>query len=102
MLEFYYEFCNWFVVGFIGLFKMNFLEGIFVEFYGSYVIGIWLEYFVVFCDIGDWIGVVMVFEYLGFDIFFYVVVEGMNDLIIVCVMGEVGFRYGDIVYIMLE
>jgi multiple sugar transport system ATP-binding protein len=89
---------NLFVAGFIGSPKMNLIEGAEAAKYDATTIGIRPEHISISAEEGRWSGVVAVSEHLGSDTFFHVHQTGLADSITVRADGEVGFKYGDRIY----
>ena len=98
-LELYERPCNKFVAGFIGSPKMNFIEGKHAEKHKAHTIGIRPEHIDVSKDKGTLSGMVKISEHLGSDTFFYVDVEGLENMVTVRASGEVGFKHGDKIYL---
>lgn len=101
-LELYRKPRNRFVAGFIGSPKMNFIQGTDYTYQKAHSIGIRPEHITISQDKGEWKGLVGVSEHLGSDTFFHVNVEGLPNVITVRADGEVGFQYGDSIYLSPE
>ena len=100
-IELYERPKNKFVAGFIGSPKMNFIEGIKAEKYGTHTIGVRPETFTVSTEEGDWEGIVNVAEHLGSDTFLYVKTEDAG-ILTVRISGELGIKAGDKVYVTAQ
>jgi multiple sugar transport system ATP-binding protein len=98
-LELYHSPRNKFVAGFIGSPKMNLIEGPEAAKHNAKTIGIRPEHIQVSGDSGEWKGRVGVAEHLGSDTFFHVTVDGFAEPLTVRAGGEVGFNYGDTIYL---
>ena len=98
-LELYHSPRNKFVAGFIGSPKMNLIEGPEAGKHNAKTIGIRPEHIQVSGDSGEWKGKVGVAEHLGSDTFFHVTIDGFAEPLTVRAGGEVGFNYGDTIYL---
>ena len=81
---------------------MNFIQGTDYTYQNAHSIGIRPEHITISQDKGEWKGLVGVSEHLGSDTFFHVNVEGLPNAITVRADGEVGFQYGDSIYLSPE
>lgn len=67
---------------------------------GCVLIGVCFEYFFVVCEGEGWSVCVVLLEYFGSDVFFYVVLDD-GICVIVCVDGCVSFSVGEVVMFVL-
>ncbi len=98
-LELYRAPRNLFVAGFIGSPKMNLITGPEAARHDATTIGIRPEHISISASEGKWPGVVGVSEHLGSDTFFHVQNTGLGESVTVRADGEVGFKYGDQIYL---
>ena len=98
-LELYQRPRNKFVAGFIGSPHMNLLEGPVAAKHGAATIGTRPEHIAISAESGDWAGVVGVSEHLGSDTFFHVKCDAFPEPLTVRAGGEVGYVYGDRVFL---
>jgi multiple sugar transport system ATP-binding protein len=90
---------NVFVAGFIGLPKMNLIDGDAARERGARTIGIRPEHLTIGTDDGTWRGVVRIAEHLGSDTILHVHDTGLAAVVTARVTGDVSLRSGDIVYL---
>jgi multiple sugar transport system ATP-binding protein len=101
-LELYDHPRNLFVAGFIGSPKMNLIGGTVAAGMGAATIGVRPEHLVAALDGGTWQGVVSVAEHVGSDTFLYVSAPDLGTDITVRVIGELGVKPGERVYLTPE